>query len=105
MKIIQQLVVFVCCFFVYNAVFASDETNNQVVVVVSVEPESSDEDAIYVDQLIAETEQEASVSNSAVGLVQGNEFDMPEVHTEKGLLVDKTRPYLEMRVWSNDQGL
>ena len=91
-------------FFVYNAVFARDETHD-LVVVVSVEPVSSDEDAIYVDQLITETDQEASVSNSAVGLVQGNAFEMPEVLTEEGLLVDKTRPYLEMRVWSHDQGL
>jgi hypothetical protein len=104
MKVIQQLVVFVFCFLVYNAVFARDETNN-LVVVISVEPVSSDEDAMYVDQLITETDQEASVSNSAVGLVQGNAPDMPEVLTGKGLLVDKTRPYIEMGVWPYDHGL
>jgi hypothetical protein len=89
---------------VYNAVFASDETNN--LVMVSVEPLSSDEDAIYADQLITETDQETSVSNSAVDLVQGNTSDVPEVLTRKGLLVlDKTRPCIKMRVWSHDQGL
>ena len=91
-----------CLCFVYNAVFVRDETNN-LVVVVSVEPVSSDEDAIYIDQLITETDQEANVSNSAVGLVQGNASEVPEMLTEEGLLVD--RPYLEMRVWSHDQGL
>jgi hypothetical protein len=90
---------------VYNAVFVSEETNN-LVVVVSVEPLSSDEDAIYADQLITETDQETSVSNSAVDLVQGNTSDVPEVLTRKGLLVlDKTRPCIKMRVWSHDQGL
>ena len=95
MKVIQQLVVFVLCFLVYNAVFASEETNN--LVVVSVEPLSSDEDAIYVDQLITETDQEASESNSAVDLVQGNTSDVPEVLTRKRLhVLDKTRPCIKI---------
>ena len=86
MKVFQQLVVVVFSVVVFNPAFAGDGYND-VVITVSVEPVTSDEDTdVYVDQLITEADQ---------GLVQGGVPD-----ELAGSIEDDDNSYLYMKVWS-----
>ena len=101
MKVIQRLVVVAGCFFMINAVFAEGESYD-LVIEVSVEPETRDKDEIYIDKLITAVDQEASTPNLPSEFIQENNPDPSGAVTEKEFLVNETKPYIYMKVRSED---
>ncbi|HDY82551.1 MAG TPA: hypothetical protein ENH48_06300 [Halieaceae bacterium] len=101
MKVIQRMVVVAGCFFIVNAAFAQGESYD-LVVAVSVEPETRDKDEIYIDKLITGVDQEASDANLTVELIQENRPDPSDAVTLKEPLFNEAKPYIYMKVWSED---
>lgn len=105
MKIVQQLFVVVFCFFAVATACAQGDTYD-LVIAVSVEPESSDDENIdiYTDKLITEVDPDTNVSNVPAAVVQEALHGRSDAVTESGVPLNASRPYLHMRIWSEDSG-